>query len=323
MVTRRAFLMSTAALATMLPALSGRAEAWPARPVRLIIPFPPGGLTDGIARLTAQRLEERLGQPFVPENEPGAAGAIAATTVAHAPADGYTLFVGSLTQIAVIPALHPVSYDPVKDFSPISNIASAPFVLMINADIPARTVAEFVAYVRQRPGQLSYASSGAGSTVHLTMALFLQRAGLDMVHVPYKGSAQAIPDLLSGRVAAYFGTTTDALQQGQSDKLRLLAVSDEKRSGQFPDLPTLAEAGYPGFHTRTWNGLMAPAGTPQPIIDKLAREVQRAVADPAFAASLAKIGVDPVGGDPRSFAATIAADMSVWANAVRVAGLKS
>jgi tripartite-type tricarboxylate transporter receptor subunit TctC len=322
MVTRRAFLMSTAALAT-LPALSARADAWPTRPIRLIVPFPPGGLTDGIARITAQRLEERLGQPFVPENEPGASGAIAAATVARAPADGYTLFVGSLTQIAVIPALRPVSYDPVKDFAPISNIASAPFVLMINADMPTRTVAEFVAYVRQRPGQLSYGSAGPGSTVHLTMALFLERAGLSMVHVPYKGGAQVLPDLMAGRIAAYFGTRTDAMQQGQSEKVRLLAVSDDSRSPQFPEVPTVAESGYPGFRTRTWNGLMAPAGTPQPIIDRLAEEVRRAVADPAFIDKLAKIGVDPVGGDPKSFAATIAADMPLWANAVRVAGLKS
>jgi tripartite-type tricarboxylate transporter receptor subunit TctC len=285
------------------------------------VPFPPGGLTDGIARLLGQRLGESLGTQFVIENMGGAAGAIAASSVARAPIDGYTLLLASLTQIGIVPALEHVSYNARIDFAPISNVASAPFVLMVNPQSPARTLAEFVDHVRARPGQITYASAGVGSLSHLSMALFLQRAGIDMIHVPYKGGAPAITDLVGGHVAAYFGTRTDAVQQFVAGTIRLLAVSGESRSAQFPDVPTIAESGYPGFRTVTWNGLMAPARTPKPIIDKLADEVQRAIGDHAFARSLANIGVDPIGDSPEEFAATIAADIPVWAEAVRIAGV--
>ena len=187
MMTRRLLLASVPALATLLMATSAWAEQWPQRPIRMIVPFPAGGLTDGIARLIGQRLGENLGQPFVLENMGGAAGAIAARTVARASADGYTLLMASLPQIGILPAVEDVSYDPIKDFAPISNIASAPFVLMVNSTVPAKTLSEFVDYVRSHPGQITYASSGIGSLAHLSMALFLKRAGLDMIHVPYKG----------------------------------------------------------------------------------------------------------------------------------------
>jgi tripartite-type tricarboxylate transporter receptor subunit TctC len=322
MMTRRQLFRligATAATSIAAPALS---QQWPQKPIKMIVPFPPGGLTDGIARLLGRQLSEGLGQPIVMENMGGAAGAIAASTVARAPADGYTLFLGSLTQIAVVPALEGVSYDPVKDFTPISNIASAPFVLMVNPSVPAETLKEFVDYVRRQPGRIPYASSGIGSIAHLSMALFLKCAGIAMIHVPYKGGAQAITDLVGGHVAAYFGTRTDAVQQFRAGAIRLLAVSDERRSAQFPDVPTVGESGYPGFRTTTWNGLMAPARTPELIIDKLAGEAQRAVKGQAFSQSLANIGVDPIGDSPVEFAATIAADVPLWAEAVRVAGIK-
>jgi tripartite-type tricarboxylate transporter receptor subunit TctC len=322
MRTRRLLLALIAAAAmasTTAPALS---QQWPQKPIRMIVPFPPGGLTDGIARLLGRQLSEGLGQPLVMENMGGAAGAIAASTVARAPPDGYTLFLGSLTQIAVVPALEDVSYDPVKDFAPISNIASAPFVLMVSSTVPARTPKEFAEYVRARPGRITYASAGVGSISHLSMALFLKRAGIDMIHVPYKGGAQAITDLVGGHVAAYFGTRTDAVQQLNPGTIRPLAVSDEKRSAQFPDVPTVGESGYPGFRTITWNGLMAPAMTPKAIIDKLAGAAQRTVKSSAFVQSLANIGVDPIGDSPAEFAATIAADVPLWAEAVRLAGVK-
>jgi tripartite-type tricarboxylate transporter receptor subunit TctC len=325
MWTRRRLLTliaGTAVVGIAAPALS-QSLSWPQRRVRLIVPFPPGGLTDGIARLIGQRLSESLGRPFVLENMGGAAGAIAAGTVARAPADGYTLLLASLTQFGVLPALEDVAYDPTRDFAPISNIASAPFVLMVNAAVPAHTVKEFVDYVRLRPGQVTYASSGVGSLAHLSMALFLKRAGVDMVHVPYKGGAPAITDLMAGHVAAYFGTRTDAVQQFQSGMIRLLAVSDDKRSTQFPDVPTVSASGYPGFRTTTWNGLAAPAKTPAAIIDTLADEVRRAIANEPFVRSLHQIGVDPIGDGPQAFAATIAADVPLWAEAVRVAGAKS
>src|SRR6266700_2148417 len=314
------FIAAAAVVGVTVPA---RSQPWPQRPIKVVVPFPPGGLTDSVARLVGQRLGKDLGQPLVMENIGGAAGAIAAGMVARAPADGYTLFFGSLPQIGIVPALGNVSYDPAKDFAPISNIASAPFVLMVNPRFPAKTLKEFVDHVGTQPGQIAYASAGTGSLAHLSMALFLKRAGIDMIHVPYKGGAPALADLLGGQVSAYFGTRTDAVQQFEAGTIRLLAVSDQKRSAQFPDVPTIAESGYPGFHTVTWNGLMAPARTPKAIIDQLAREVQRATKDPTFVQSLANLGVDPIGDRSEEFAATIAADIPLWAEAVRIAGIKS
>jgi tripartite-type tricarboxylate transporter receptor subunit TctC len=322
MKTRRLFLTLFAAAAAAGMAAPALSQPWPQKPIRMIVPFAPGGLTDGIARLLGRQLSESLGQPFIMENMGGAAGTIAAATVARAPADGYTLFLGSLVQMAVAPALENVSYNSEKDFAPISDIGSAPFVLMVSSTIPANNLKEFVEYVRARPGQITYSSAGVGSLSHLSMALFLKRAGLDMIHVPYKGGAPAIADLIGGHVAAYFGTRTDAVQQQGAGTIRLLAVSGEMRSTQFPNVPTVAESGYPGFRTIAWNGLMAPSQTPKAIIDKLVGEAQRAVKGQAFIRSLASIGVDPIGDGPAEFAATIAADVPLWAEAVRIAGVK-
>jgi tripartite-type tricarboxylate transporter receptor subunit TctC len=322
MMTRKLLLTLLVGATTFNLVVPACSQEWPQKRIRIVVPFSPGGLTDGIARLVGQRLSERLGQPLVIENMAGAGGAIAASMVARAAADGYTLFVGSLPQSAIVPAIEKASYDPVKDFAPISNIASAPFVLMVNRNVPAKTLKEFVNYVRTRPGQLAYASAGIGSLTHLSMALFLKRAGIDMIHVPYKGGPPALTDLVGGQVTSYFGTRTDAVQQFETGTIRLLAVSGEKRSAQFPDVPTVAESGYPGFRTVTWNGLMAPAGTPQAIVDKLAGAVQRIVKDHAFVQSLANIGGDPIGDSPQEFAATIAADVPLWAEAVRIAGVK-
>jgi tripartite-type tricarboxylate transporter receptor subunit TctC len=322
MKTRSLLLTLIATAATAGVTAPVLAQPWPQQPIRMIVPFAPGGLTDGIARLLGRQLSESLGQPFIMENMGGAAGTIAAVTVAHAPADGYTLFLASLVQIAVAPALENVSYNSEKDFAPISDIGSAPFVLMVSSTVPANNLKEFVEYVRARPGQITYSSAGVGSLSHLSMALFLKRAGLDMIHVPYKGGAPAIADLVGGHVAAYFGTRTDAVQQRGAGTIRLLAVSGEMRSTQFPDVPTVAESGYPGFRTIAWNGLMAPRQTPKAIIDKLAGEAQRAVKNQAFIQSLANIGVDPIGDGPAQFAATIATDVPLWADAVRVAGVK-
>ncbi len=320
--TRRSFLTGCAALVVLGSVDSARSEPWPQQPVKLVVPFPPGGLSDGIARLIGEPLAESLKQPFVIENMAGAAGAIAARYAARAPADGHTLFLGSLVQIAILPALGDVTYDPVHDFAPISNVARAPFVLMIHASVPATTLKEFVEYVRAQPGRITYSSSGVGSLEHLSMALFQKRAGIEMIHVPYKGGPQAITDLIAGHVAAYFGSRPVAAAQSHSEKIRLLAISDQQRSAQFPDVPTVAESGYPGFRTVTWNGLMAPARTPSPIIDKLAEAVQRAIKNPASIQNFVNFGVDPIGDTQQEFAATIAADMATWAEAVNVAGLK-
>jgi tripartite-type tricarboxylate transporter receptor subunit TctC len=316
-------LASLVALAVALGAVqSAPAQSWPARPVRIIVPFPPGGNTDGIARIIAQRLGETFGQQFVVENRAGASGTVAAETVARAPADGYTLFMGSPSQIAIAPAMTKVAYDPMKDFAPISIIGTNPLVLVVHPGMPVGSVAEFVKYVREQPVKLAYAAAGVGSIVHLSTAMFLHRAGLEMTPVTYKGGAPALADVIAGHVPVYFPNLSEALPYATSGALRLLAVSSETRVPQLPDLPTLSESGYPGFKALTWNGLMAPAGTPRDIIEQIAKDVSRAVAAPALADRIAGFGVTPVGSSPEQFAAIMTADTAFWAQAVRIAGVQ-
>jgi predicted outer membrane repeat protein len=322
MRTRRQVIASASALAaagwsTSVPARDG----YPQNTVRVLVPFPAGGNTDGNARLVAQWLGERLGATFVIDNQAGAGGAIAAKTVARAEPDGYTLFFSALPQIAILPAMEKVGYDPVRDFAPISAIGTNPFVLLVHPSIPARTLKEFVDYVAQRPGKLNYASAGIGSLAHLSMVLLLRRAGLDMIHVPYKGDAPAMIDLLGGQVPVYFGNLSVAAPQVKGGAIRALAISDDHRSDQLPDVPTVAVAGYPGFRTITWNGLLAPAATPKPIIDVLAGEMALAAKDPAFVKRLQAYGVDPLGNTPAEFAASIGKDIKTWSDAVAAEGL--
>ena len=298
------------------------AQAWPERPVTVIVPFSAGGNTDGIARMTAQRLDAAFGKPFIVENRPGASGAIAAELAKRASPDGYTLFVTALPVMAIVPAMSKVRYDPQKDFAPISNIATNPFALVVNKDIPVKTLSEFVDYVRANNGQLSYGSAGVGSLNHLSMALFLKRAGLEMIHVPYKGNAPALADVMAGHTTAMFSNLSDALAQAGSGTVRVLAISSQKRSPLIPDVPTVAESGYANFNVLTWNGLMAPAGTPQDVIDKIANEIALAVKDPKFVAQLVGYGVDPLGNTPAEYKAMLAKDIPTWAEAVDVAGVK-
>jgi tripartite-type tricarboxylate transporter receptor subunit TctC len=322
MLRRRILLIALAAVLASGVAGEARSQTWPQRPVTVIVPFAAGGNTDGIARAIAQWLGDRLGQQFGIENRAGAGGAIAAEMVARAPADGYTLFMAALPQIAIVPVISPVRYDPAKDFAPISVIGTNPFVLAVNKDVPVKTLAEFVAYVRAQPQKLSYASAGIGSLNHLSMALFLKLAGIDMVHVPYKGNAPAMADVVAGHVPAIFTNLSDALPQAAAGNIRLIGVSSETRAAQIPDVPTVAEQGYPTFKTQTWNALMAPAATDPAIIARLAGEVARAAKDPTFAERLSRLGVDPLGDSPTEFAALIAADISFWAEAVKIAGVK-
>jgi tripartite-type tricarboxylate transporter receptor subunit TctC len=319
--TRRQLLSSIAALSTVGLGHSAWSQAWPQRPVKIIVPFAPGGNTDGIARVIAQRLSETLGHQFVVENKPGANGSLAAEFVARAPADGYTLFIAALPQIAILPAMTKTPYDPVKDFAPISNVGTNPFVLVVHPSFPAKTLKEFVEHVRAQPNKISYASGGVGSLSHLSMALFLKRAGLEMTHVPYRGGAPAIADVLAGHVPMYFANVSEALPHAATGKLRFLAVSSERRAAEAPNVPTVSESGFPGFRTVTWNGLLAPAGSPADVIARLAREIALAVKEPTVAQRLASYGVDPLGDNPERFAATIAADISVWAEAVKIAGV--
>jgi tripartite-type tricarboxylate transporter receptor subunit TctC len=300
----------------------GRRDGWPQRPVTLIVPFAAGGSTDTLARLTAQRLSEAFGRQFVVDNRPGASGAIGAELAARAQPDGYTLFIAPLPVMAIVPAMTKVRYDAARDFAPISNIATNPFVLVVNKDVPIATLRDFVDYVRMRPGQLSYGSAGVGSLNHLSMALFLKESGLEMIHVTYKGNAPALTDVVAGQIPAMFSNLSDALPQAGSGNLRMLAVSGEKRSGLVPHVPTVAESGYPTFNILAWNGLVAPAGTPPDIIARVATAVQNAVHDPKFAGQLAAEGYDPLGDTPADYKAMLADDIAKWAEVVRIAGLK-
>ena len=321
MIARRLIPIIIAALGVIAIARPAWAQAWPQRPVKIIVPFAAGGNTDSIARVIGQRLSETLGELFVIENKPGANGAIAAEFVARAPADGYTLFLAAAPQIATLPLLTKTPYDPVKDFDPVSNIGSNPFVLAVNSDFPAKTLKEFVERIRAEPNKIAYASGGSGSLGHLTMALFLKRAGLEMTHVPYRGGGPAIADTIAGHVPVYFANLSEALPHVATGKLRLLAVSGPKRSAQIPEVPTVSESGYAGFQSLTWNGILAPAGTPKEIVNRLAHEVSIAVKDPAIVKNLANLGVDPIGDQPTQFAATIATDIAIWSETIKAAGV--
>jgi len=311
--------------ACVLLATSGpvRPQAWPQRRVRIILPFPLGGNSDFMLRIVADRLTQRLGQAFIIESRPGAAGALAAELVARAEPDGHTLLMGSPSQISITPLITKTAYDPVADFAPISVIGTNPKVWAVPADLPVETFGQFVDYARARPDQLAYADAGAGSIAHLSTALVLQRTGMRMFRVSYKGNAPSTTDLVAGRVATSFTNLSVVLPYFLDHSLKLLAVADDRRSPQLPAVPTFAEAGFPGIVIHTWNGLMAPAGTPRPIVDQLASEVARAVKDPAIAERLVSNGVDPLGNTPDEFAALIKADIALWAEAIKSAGIQA
>jgi tripartite-type tricarboxylate transporter receptor subunit TctC len=321
MLSRRNILVATAILSVLARSTTALTQTWPQKPAKILVPFSPGGNTDGIARVIGQRLSERLGEQFIVENRPGANGALAAEAVARAAPDGYTLFMAALPQIAIFPAMTKVSYDPVKDFSPISNVGSNPFALIVNPKFPAKTLKELVDYVRAQPSMIPYASGGTGSLSHLSMVLLLKQANLDMTHVPYKGGGPAVTDVIAGHVQIYFANLSEALPQAKAGQVRVIAVSSEQRIAQLPDVPTVAESGYPNFRTLTWNGLLAPAGTPADIINRIAAEVGTAVKDPAMKERFVAYGVDAVGDTPEHFAATIKADVAMWSEAIKLAGV--
>ena len=288
----------------------------------MIVPFPPGGVTDSIARITVDWLAPRLGQPIIAENKPGASGAIAAEFVARSAPDGYTLFMAASPQLAIVPHVQKIPYDPVKDFAPVSIVGASAFGLGVNDRLPPKSLAEFVDYVKARPGQLNFASPGSGTVGHLTMALFLARAGLKMEAVLYKGGGPAMVDVLSGQVPVIFGNLSELLPHLASGRIRVLAVSGDKRTTQLPNVPTVAEQGYPGFRTNTWNGVAAPAGTAQEIVERLAREIALGCRDAGFVGRLDRIGVDAVCSTPAEFAGAIRQDLELWKEAVRAAGLQ-
>ena len=229
-------------------------SSWPQKPIRIVVPFAPGGNTDSIARVMAERFTQSLGQAVVVDNKVGAGGTIAAEFVAKAPADGYTLMMAAMPVMAVLPVINKTNFDPLRDFVPISNVGSNPFVMGIHKSVPANNLPEFVAYIRKNPGKFNYASGGSGSVSHLSAALFVKRADLDMTHISYKGGAPAVTDLLGGNVQMYFGNFSELYPHVSGGNIRIIGVSSEKRAAQLPQVATIAESGFPGFKTVTWNG---------------------------------------------------------------------
>lgn len=302
--------------AATTPAL---AQTWPERRVTLIVPYAAGGVTDLLGRLAAERLEARLKQAIIVENVLGATGALAAQRVARAQPDGYTLFVGSVAQFTVAPHMQSINYDPIKDFQPISIIATAPFVIMVNAKTPVSTLPELIAYAKAKPG-LSYGSGGVGSLAHMAAAMFAKAAGLDMGHVPYRGISLAFQDLVAGHLTMMAATTVELKPFLGAGSLRPLAVTDNKRSSVVPSVPPITD--YMPFHSViTWNGLLAPAGTPQAVIDRLSEEMMAAGRDAAFLERLQTLGVDPVVHRPDDFARIIKDELHSWGALVKELGL--
>ena len=272
----RSFLL--AAFAVLAATSAAQTQAWPQRPVKVLVPFAAGGNIDVMGRLASARLSEAFGQQFVVENRVGGNGTIATEAVARAPADGATLLWASTTLIAIFPAISKVGYDPVKDLAPVSLFGVAPQVLIVNPKFPAQSVADFIAHVKAQKEKLAYAGGGGpGSASNLLMSLFLKRAGLEMTNVSYRGTAPALSDLIAGHIPTMFVPISEALPQARAGLIRMLAVSSGTRSREAPEVPTLAEQGFPGFHMVSWSGMMAPAGTPQEIVDRMAGEVARAL----------------------------------------------
>lgn len=299
------------------------AQTWPERPLRLLVPFAPGGVTDSIGRLSAEYLGARLGQPVVVENRTGAGGAIAVEAVARARADGYTLLTASASQMVMLPALARVPYDAARDFAPISIIGANPQVLAVSARLPVTSLAEFLAHLRANPGQVSYSSGGNGSSNHLAMELLLHRAGLQATHVPYRGGAPAMQALLAGDVAAYFGNPSDIIPHAGGAAIRVIAVAGAARMAALPGVPTVAEQGFPDFRAETWNGIAAPAGTPEAAITRMAEILGTACADAGFRAALERLGTVPVCSTPAQFRAAMERDGPQWTELVRVAGVRA
>ena len=304
-------------------ATSALAQGYPNKPVRIIVPFAPGGNVDITARLIAPGLTEALGQPVVVENKPGAGGTIGADQVAKSPADGYTLLMGSNSTFSVAPSLYPRNpYHPLRDFAPVIIIASAPFVLVTHPAAPSRSTAELVAQAKAAPGKLTMSSAGTGSSNHLVGELFQDISGARFTHVPYKGSGQALTDLMGGQVDLHFDQITSAASHIQAGKLKALMVTAPKRVPMLPEVPTASEAGYAAFEATNVTGLIAPAGTPRDVVDKLNAATQKVIMQAAFREKLAGLGADAVGGPPEQFAGYIRDDLSKWTRIVKDANVK-
>lgn len=297
------------------------AQEWPVRTVKVVVPYGPGGISDTLARLIAERLSGVFGQRFIVETHPGASGAIGTEYAVRQPPDGYTLYYAGGAEFSVVPLMQRLSYDPVKDLAPISMTAINGMALVVNRDLPVRSVKEFIDYARANPGKINYGSVGHGSSSDLTPAAFAARTGLKLVDVPYTATPPSILALISGQIHMFFGNVSDVVASIHAGNVRLIAVSTEKRMAQFPDVPTVAET-VPGFVMTGWNGFFAPAATPRPVIDKLAKAIATICRDPEIVRKMASLSVDAVSGSPEQLAAAIQADLPVYRKAVQAAGLE-
>ena len=295
------------------------AQAYPTKPVRVIVPYPPGGVGDTTMRAIAQQLSESLGQPFVIDNKPGASQMIGADAVAKAAPDGYTLFLGSVTSLAInVSSQKKMPYDPVKDFAPVSMLYFSPMYLVVNPAVPAQSVKELVALAKAQPGKLSFASIGQGGSIHLAGEMFKSMAGVDITHIPYKGSAPALTDIIGGQVSLMFDAGVSALPQVRAGKLRALAITTAKRVDSTPELPTVAEAGgLPNYEATLWFGLVAPAATPRDIVNRLSQELAKILRQPALQARFANLGVEFSASSPEEFATYIRAETLKWGKVFR------
>ena len=316
---RLSSLFAVLLAATTWGAQAQQPAAWPQQPVRVIVPFPASGATDLVARVVTQRVAQDLGQQFVVDNKPGAGGTIGTAEAAKARPDGNTLLLTTSSTHAISPHLMPrLAYDPQRDFVPVAHVADAPSVLLVTPSLPVKTVAELIAYARAHPGQLNYATSGNGTIVHLNTAAFAAQAGIEMTHVPYKGTALAIPDLAAGQVQVLFDSLPTGMPHVKSGRLRALAVTSAQRSSLAPELPTLAESGLPGFSSVTWFGVYLPAGASPALVKRVHDAFARAIQAPEVAQSLARLGVEPASpSTPAQFAALVQADSARWASVIR------
>jgi tripartite-type tricarboxylate transporter receptor subunit TctC len=303
--------LARAVVATIVLSTHAAQAAWPERPVTLIVPYAPGGITDVMARLTAEVLREKFHQTFIVQNEAGAGGIIGAANAARAKPDGYTFFFGPIALLTLSPLTSKVNYDPEKDFVPVSIVASTSFVVTINDSFPAKTLSEFIAEVKKKPGAYSYASAGLGSTTHAASLLFLKSAGLDMVHVPYRGVAPAFTDLMAGNVQMTSASPVELKPHLNNPKIRPLGISSKERSRHLPDVPIISET-VASPYVATHNGILAPRQTPQDIVDMISQEVVAAVKTKEFSDKLLQVGFEPFGSTPAEMAATIAADREGW-----------
>ena len=322
-MTTRFFRFAAACIALACAPFAA-AQDWPGKPIHFIVPYPAGGPVDAVARLLGQRVSEALKQPVIVENKPGAGGNIGADFVAKAPADGYTLLMGAVATHAINPTLYAsIPYDAARDFAPVTQVASTPNVLVVHPSVPAKNVQELVAYARKNPGKLNFGSGSSGSAGHLAGELMKSMAGIDMTHVPYKGAAPAQQDLVAGRLDLMFDNLASAQGQIKAGTVRALAVTTAKRSPLAPDIPTMSEAGLPGFDINTWLGVFAPAKTPPAIVDRLHDTFAAALAAPDVRQRMLTLGAEPVSSTPKEFAEYVATEARKYARLVKASGAKA